>query len=116
MAASTVAIWNTVESLPSQDGAGCTVPPATWMTRTPTLSTRSRLTTTAAIQNGNDLEPGQRDEGRGEQQLVGDGIEEGAEPRLRAPAPRDVAVEQIGEARQAEHEQGQPSRAGTPAA
>ena len=47
-----VAIWNTVDILPSQVGAGCTVPPATWMTSTPMLSTRSRLTTTAVIQNG----------------------------------------------------------------
>jgi len=52
MAASTVSIWNTVDVLPIQVGAGCTVPPATWMTSTPMLSTTSRLTTTAVIQNG----------------------------------------------------------------
>src|SRR6185503_314186 len=52
IAASTVTIWNTVDILPTQVGAGCTVPPATWITSTPMLSTTSRLTTTAVIQNG----------------------------------------------------------------
>ncbi len=52
MARRTVVIWQTVEAFPIQLGDGCTVPPATWMTSTPTLRMRSRLTTTAAIQNG----------------------------------------------------------------
>ena len=52
MAETTVVTWQKVEALPSQLGDGCTVPPATWMTSTPTLKIRSRLTTTAAIQKG----------------------------------------------------------------
>ena len=52
---------------------------------------------------GDYLQVGQRDEGRGEEQLVGDGIQERTEPRLAPAAPGDVPVEQIGQARQAEH-------------
>ena len=70
---------------------------------TPTLRIRSRLTTTAVIQNGHHLEVGQRDERRGQQELVGDRIEERAQPRLPAVGAGDVAVQHVGEARQAEH-------------
>ena len=106
MAASTVAIWNTVETLPSQRRRGMHGAAR----HVDDEDADAQHEVTAHHDGGDperdDLEPGQRDEGRGEQQLVGDGIEEGAEPRLRSPAPRDVAVEQVGEARQAEHEQG----------
>src|SRR5215472_12245792 len=44
---------------------------------------------------GDDLEIRQGDEGRGDEELVSHGIEEGAEPGLRAPHTRDVAIEHV---------------------
>src|SRR3970282_1033648 len=52
MAASTVSIWKNVEALPSHVGDGWIVPPDMWISTAPSISTRSRLMTTAVIQNG----------------------------------------------------------------
>src|SRR5439155_15679796 len=57
------------------------------------------------------LEPREGHEGRHEQQLVGHGIEEGAEPARKPMVPRDVAVEKVGQRRRDEHDERRPALA-----
>src|SRR3546814_5584109 len=50
-------------------------------------------------QAGNAVERDQNQDDRGDEQLVGDGIEEAAERRLLPPGAREIAVEIVGDGR-----------------
>ena len=96
---STVRTWKNVASLPAHVGRGVSA-------RSDDVDGQGAdgEDEVAADHDGGDpegqrLEPGQRDERGHEQQLVGQRIEERAEPALAAASARDVAIQQIGHGR-----------------